>query len=104
MTYKGNRRLLGAFLLIVLAGTITSSVGMNAGIMRTANASIASETNVLEQSNFEDIDQFDEAVNECLSLGAFCINLAINNAIVDQDNDEEQANVNVQDPQDGNTQ
>ena len=41
MTYKGNRKLLGAFLLIVLAGTITSSIGLNASIMRGASASIA---------------------------------------------------------------
>ena len=41
MTYKGNRRLLGVFLLIVLAGTVTSSIGLNASMMRGASASIA---------------------------------------------------------------
>src|SRR4030095_224178 len=101
MTYKGNRRLLGAFLLIVLAGTITSSVGMNASIMRTAGASIASETeNELEQENELELFQFDFAGSECFSLGAICINLALNNAEVEQENEAEQGHVNVQTPDD----
>ena len=68
MTYKGNRRLLGVFLLIVLAGTVTSSIGLNASMMRGASASIAinpsagntQETeleNELEQENEEEINQ-----------------------------------------------
>ena len=81
MTYKGNRRFLGVFLLIVLAGTITGSIGPNASMMRGASASIAIDPtagntqeaeleNELEQENEAEINQasFRRMCRLCSSL------------------------------------
>ena len=98
MTYKGNRKILGAFLLVVLAGTITSSIGLTTnGIMRAASASVAvEEENELEQENELRLFQLALAGEKCEGFAALCINAAINNAKIEQENEAEQGNVNVQ--------
>ena len=94
MTYKGNRRLLGVFLLIILAGTITSSISLNASMMRGASASIiidpsagntqeAEQENELEQENEAEINQ--AAFAGCLAFVAVCHNFAANFAEIEQE-------------------